>query len=140
VIDTPADAVPLFKAGLHAFRMAQMLTPLKHKDLTLSSLGEIKINDRAALGIKIAKKDHPDLDLYFDKESHLPVKCGLRIKEPETEKEATYEWLFSGFKEVAGVKHTMQVVLNRDGKKRLGMEISEVKPEENVEETVFAKP
>jgi hypothetical protein len=34
----------------------------------------------------------------------------------------------------------MHVVLNRDGKKWIELEISELKPEENVDETVFAKP
>jgi hypothetical protein len=139
VDDLPAPAIPLIKAEMHALRMAQLLMPIKDKDLKLSPFGEMQIGDRAALGIKIVKKDHPDVDLYFDKETQLPIKCELRIKEPNG-MEATTTWLFSSFKEVGGVKHPMKVTLNRDDKKLMEMEISEVKPEEKVDDSVFAKP
>jgi hypothetical protein len=139
VEDAPAEVVPLIQAELHALRLAQLLTPLKDKELKLSPLGEMKVNDRAALGIKIAKKDRPDVDLFFDKETHLPIKCELRVKEPNG-MEVTTAWLFSNFKETAGVKHPMKVALNREDKKMMEMEISEVKPEDKVDEGTFAKP
>jgi hypothetical protein len=137
--DAPANAIPLMQAELHAVRMAQMLTPLKDKDVKLSPLGEIKIDRRAAEGIKVVKKDCPDLDLYFDKQTHLPIKCELRVKEPD-DQEMTHEWVFSGVKETDGIKHFQKAVLNRDGKKMIEMEISDVKPEEKVDEGTFAKP
>jgi hypothetical protein len=137
--DAPAEIIPAMKAELHALRMTQMLTPLKDKEMKLSPLGEVKVNDRPTLGIKVAKKDHPDVDLYFDKETHLPLKCELKIKE-RGDKEVTTEWLFSNFKEWAGVMHPKKIVLNRDGTKLMEMEISELKPEEKVDEGTFAKP
>jgi hypothetical protein len=140
VLDTPAEVIPLFKAELHAFRAAHMLTPLKGKDMKLSPLGEIKIDKHAALGIKIVRKNHPDLDLYFDKETHLPIKCGQRLKEPGADQDVLHEWLFSDYKEMGGVKHAKKVVMSRDGKKTLDLEIKEVKPEEKVDENLFAKP
>ena len=120
--------------------MAEMLTPLKDKDIKLSPLGEIKINDRPAVGIKIIKKNHPDVDLYFDKQTHRPVQCELRTKEPEAGQEAAGAWLFSDFKDMGGVQHATRLVLNRDGKKILEIEISEVKPEDKVDDDTFAKP
>jgi hypothetical protein len=138
VEDAPEDAVPLIRAELHALRMAQMLTPLKDKDLKLSPLGEMQIGSRAAVGIKIVKKDLPALDLYFDKQTHLPVKCSLRVKEHNEEK--SHEWVFSNYKEIAGVKHSMKVALNRDGEKLLELEISELKPMAKADEGTFAKP
>jgi hypothetical protein len=140
VFETPTAAVPLFKGPLHAFRMAEMLTALKDKDIKLSPLGEIKINTRSAVGIKISKKDHPDVDLYFDKEMHLPIRCELRLNDPETGQEVVAAWLFSGFKEMDGVQHATKLVLNRDGNKMMEIEISEVKPEEKVDDDTFAKP
>jgi hypothetical protein len=140
VIDTPRAVIPLIKAGLDAFRMAQMLAPLEDKGVKLSPLGEIKIEGRAAEGIKIVRKGRPDMDLYFDKQTHLPVTCALHLKEPEDDQELKYEWSFSGHKEMAGVQHPSKLVLSRDGKKLLELEISEVKPEEKVDDGVFAKP
>jgi hypothetical protein len=115
------------------------VTPLKAKDLKLSPLGEMKVNDRAALGIKVVKKDYPDVDLYFDKETHLPIKCELRVKE-KNGMEVTTAWFFSDFKEVAGVKHPLKVALHREDKKMMEMEIGEAKSEEKVDEGTFAKP
>jgi hypothetical protein len=139
VEDAPAEVLQILKAELHALRLAQQLTPLKAKELKLSPLGEMKINDRTVLGIKIVEKDHPDTDLYFDKETHLPIKCELRVMEPKG-MEVTTAWHFSNHKEVAGPKHPMKVSLHRDDKKLMEMEISEVKGEDKVEDNTFAKP
>ncbi|HMF11833.1 MAG TPA: hypothetical protein VKE94_05985 [Gemmataceae bacterium] len=140
VFDTPDLAIPLLTSGFQAFRMTQMLTPLKAKDLKLSPLGEIKIDGRAAEGIKITRKGRPDVDLFFDKETHLPVKCGLPDKLPEEDQEQTFEWVFSGYKELGGVQHPTKLVLNVGGKKRLELEINELRPGEKVDDGVFAKP
>jgi hypothetical protein len=139
VKDAPAEELQIIKQELSALRTAQLLTPLKERDLRLSPLGEKMINDRAAVGIKVVKKDHPDMDLYFDKGTHLPVKCELRIKEPNG-MEVTTAWFFSEFKELAGVKHPTKVALTRDDKKIMEMEISEVKGETKLDENTFAKP
>ena len=137
--DAPPEVTTLLKAEMHAMRVAQSLPLLKDKDLKLSPLGEMKIDDRAAVGIKITKKDYPDVDLYFDKETRLPLKFELRIKEPNGQ-EITTAWLFSAYKELAGVKHPSKVALLREGEKLLELEIGEVKPEEKVDESTFAKP
>jgi hypothetical protein len=139
VEDLPAEVVQIIKAEVHALRLTQTLTSLKDKDLKLSPLGEMKIADRAAVGIKIARKDQPDVDLYFDKETHLPAKCELRVKEPNG-MEVTTAWHFSNYKEVAGVKHPTKISLGRDDTKMMEMEISEVKPQDKVDEKEFAKP
>jgi hypothetical protein len=139
VRDLPAEIITLLKAELRALRMAQMLTPLKEKERKLSPLGEVQIKDRSALGIKVAEKDHPDVDLYFDKETHLPLWCELKVKE-RADNEVTTEWIFSEFTELAGIKHPKKVSLNRDGTKIMEMEISELKPVEKVDEKIFAKP
>src|SRR5262249_34314589 len=95
--DLPAEAIPLVKAELHAIRMAQMLTPLKDKGIKLSPRGEMKSAGRAGVGIKIVKKALPDVDLYFEKKTHLPMKCELRVKERNAAQEALHEWSFSDF-------------------------------------------
>jgi hypothetical protein len=139
VEDAPAEAVQVIKPEMYAVRSAQMLTPLKDKEVKLSPLGEMKINDRAAVGIKVVKKDQPDMDLYFDKETHLPVKCELRVKE-RNDMEVTTAWFFSEFKELGGVKHPVKIVLTREDKKMMEMEITELKAETKVDEKTFEKP
>jgi hypothetical protein len=140
VEDFPAEVLPIIQAELHALRAVQLLSGLKDPAVKLSPLGEVKVNDRAALGLKIERKDRPQVDLFFDKETNLPVKCQLRVKEPKQEQEVTHAWLFSGHKEIAGVKHPMKVTLMRDDAKLLEIELNEVKVEEKVDDNAFAKP
>ncbi|HMF14162.1 MAG TPA: hypothetical protein VKE94_17725 [Gemmataceae bacterium] len=140
VFETPNLAIPLLTSAFQAFRMTQMLMPLKGKDLKLSPLGEIKIDGRTVEGVKITRKGRPDMDLYFDKETHLPVKCGLPGKLPDEDQEQTFEWTFSDYKNMGGVKHPTKLVLNVGGKKRVELEVGEVKPEEKVDDHTFAKP
>jgi hypothetical protein len=140
VREFPAQILSLLLGELHALRSAQMLTTLKDKAVKLSPLGKVKVDDRPAIGLKIVQKDRPEVDLFFDKDTHLPVKCQLRVKEPDKEQEVTHSWFFSGHKEIDGVKHPMKVTLNRDDTKLLEIELSEVKVEDKVDENSFAMP
>jgi hypothetical protein len=142
VMDVPQEIFASLKAEFRALRLAQMLTPLKDKAVKLSPLGESKINDRAALGLKVVQDNQTDLDIFFDKETHLPVKCELKIK-IENDKEVTTTWIFSDAKAVEGVKHPMKVKLEMmdDNKKLvLELELSEVKPGAKLEDNTFDKP
>jgi outer membrane lipoprotein-sorting protein len=131
-----------FKQEVRAFRYVQLLKPLKDKGVKLSPLGEVKINDRPALGLKATQDNQPDLDIYFDKETHLPVKCELRIKDPDDE-ELTTTWHFSDCKSVNGVKHPMKIAMRIESqtqKVKLELELSEVKPGADLDDDTFAKP
>jgi outer membrane lipoprotein-sorting protein len=143
--EAPKETLALIKEEFRALRMAQMLTPLKAKGVKLSALGESKINDRAAMGLKAVQENHPDLDIYFDKETHLPVKCELIVKEKrgDEEREMTTTWFFSDAKAVNGVKHPMKATLHVDDKGKkvaIEMELSEVKAGAKLEDNVFEKP
>ena len=140
VEDAPAPVLKAFKREVRAFRLLQLLTPLKDKGIKLSHLGEVKINDRPALGLKVVQEKQPDLDIYFDKETHLLVRCELRIKESKDVEETTTTWFFSDAKAVDGVKHPMKVVLEVENKKVMELEITELKPAAKLDDNAFDKP
>jgi hypothetical protein len=137
--EAPAEVLAIIKAELLAVRVTQHLKLLKNKDLKLSPLGEVMIDKRAAVGLKVAKKGSPDVDIYFDKETHLPLKCELRAKEPGGQ-EVTSIWNFSAYKDMGGVKLPAKVMMNHDGKDLLDIDITEVKLEDRLEEQTFTKP
>jgi cell division protein ZapA (FtsZ GTPase activity inhibitor) len=83
------------------------LVPLKDKAYTLSSLGEVKVNDRPALGIRVASKGHRDVNLYFDKDSSLLLKTEMRVKDEMSGQEVNQESYYSDYKEVNGLKEAM---------------------------------
>jgi hypothetical protein len=137
--EAPADAVPMLKADFGAVLLAHTLTPLAGKEFKLSSLGEVKVNDKAAVGVKAERKDHPDLDLFFDKETHLPVKAEVRVKEPGGE-EVLHAFFFSDYKEADGLKHFAKITVHRADKEVFVMELSELKRLEKLEAKLFDKP
>ena len=116
------------------------LVPLKDKAYTLAALGEIKVDDRPALGVRVSSKGRRDVNLYFDQESHLLVKSEMRVKDETTEMEVNQETFYGDYKEVAGIKEAMKLVIKRDGKPFLNAEVEEIRREEKVEDSLFAKP
>jgi hypothetical protein len=140
VVEAPPEAFRTRKQEFRGMRIALMLTPLKDKAIKLSPLGELKVNNRAAVGLKAVQENHPDLDIYFDKETHLLVRCELRIKESKDVEETTTTWFFSDAKAVDGVKHPMKVVLEVENKKVMELEITELKPAAKLDDNAFDKP
>jgi hypothetical protein len=117
------------------------LLPLKGKGYALAPLGDVKIAGRPAVGIKVSSKNHRDVNLYFDKETNLLVKGEWTVKAMEEGgKEVAQETLYSDYKDVDGAKVPMKVALNRDGKKYVESENSDVKVAEKLDDSLFGKP
>lgn len=116
------------------------LAPLKDKALTLATLGETKIEGKAALGVKVSSKGHRDVDLYFDKASGLLVKSETRVKDDATGQEVSEESFQSEYKAVQGVQHAMKFTVKRNGKLFLEGESTEVTLSEKFGADTFAKP
>lgn len=116
------------------------LTPLKDKAFTLATTGEAKVNDRPALGVKVTRKGHRDIDLFFDKETGLLVKTETRVKDEGSGQEVTEENYPDGYKEVEGVKMPMKFTVKRDGKLWVDGEATDYQLAEKLDAGVFAKP
>ena len=136
--DAPEGVVPILRQDLYAIRLAQNPLALKDKEFTLKPVGEIKVGDRPALGVQVSHKDHKDLNLYFDKETGLPAKVEMLVRE-EDGKDVNHELYFTEPKEFDGLKHFTKLLLNRDGKKTFEVEFTEVKAVEKVDENLFKK-
>jgi hypothetical protein len=138
VRDAPEGELPVIKEAFYALRMPHLLPGLKDKAFTLSPLGETKVNDKPAVGITVAHKDHKDVSVHFDKETGLPVKSEVRVTNPGG-KEFAIEYVYSDFKETDGVKHPMKITIKAD-REEVVVEVNEIKAKDKVEESEFAKP
>jgi hypothetical protein len=115
------------------------LVPLGNKELHLSTLGERKVIDRPADGVKVSRKGHFDVSMFFDKETSLLAMSETRFKEARSGKEVQQETIFSGYKEESGIKSPTHVSIKRDGKQVVEATI-ELKHLERLGEGAFAKP
>jgi len=116
------------------------LAPLKDKQFTLATLGETKVNDRPALGVKVSSKGHRDVDLFFDKETGLIVKTETRVKVEGSDQEATEESFPTEYKDVQGTKQAIKFTVKRDSKLFVEGEATDYQLVEKLDASVFAKP
>jgi hypothetical protein len=116
------------------------LTTLKDKKFELSSLGEAKVQDKPAVGIRVTSKDHKDVNLYFDKNTGLMVKIDHRTVDINTQQEVNEERIITEFQDKDGVKEPKKAIVNRDGKKYIDVEILEINYQDNIDDTQFSKP
>lgn len=116
------------------------LAPLKDKKFTFATTGEIKVEKRPALGVKVSSKGHRDVDLYFDKETGMLVKTETRVKDDTSGQEVTEESFPSDYKDVQGVKQAHKFTVKRNGKLHVEGEASEIKLSDKLDASTFAKP
>jgi hypothetical protein len=136
----PADVHTLLRNDLYAAGLAESVLALRGKDYKLSPLGELKIDDKPAVGLKVSRKDYPDVDLFFDKETGLPVRSEVRVKEPMAADEITHAFYYSGYKEFDGRKHFTKITLKRDDKLAMELERKDITGVESLDKKTFEKP
>jgi hypothetical protein len=124
---------------MHAMRLSQLMG-LTDKDCKLSAVGEMKVNDKPAIGVRVEYKGYQDVTLYFDKETNLLVRSDRRVKDVDMGKEFNGENYYSDFKKVNGVLTPHKHVIKRDGKVYVDHEITEIEVKDKLEDSLFKKP
>ena len=117
----------------------ESLAPLKDTQFTLATVGETKVDDKPALGVKVSNKGRRDIDLFFDKETGLLVKTVKQVKD-DGGQEVTEESFPSDYKDVQGTKQAMKFTIKRDGKLFIEGEATEMQLSEKLDASMFAKP
>jgi hypothetical protein len=130
--------LPTFANVVFAVRGPQLLAGLKDKKFQLSHLGEVKVGDQDAVGLRISRKESPDLSIFFSKKTHLPLKAETRLTDPRG-KEIDMEIQFSDYKDFDGLKHFTKVTFKVEGK-NVVMEVSELRPGAKLDANSFAMP
>jgi hypothetical protein len=139
VQEVPEQILSEFKNSLHAARVA-MLTPLlDDKSFTLTVLGEVRVKDKPAVGVKVSSKDHQDIDLYFDETSGLVVKI-MREVRGEGGRLVMEERYLSDFKDFGGLKRATKIYAELAGEKYSEGEVVEVKFLDKIDDKEFSKP
>jgi hypothetical protein len=127
------------KEAVYLVRLARFVF-LKDKAVELAPLGEVKVNGKPAVGVKVSSKGHRDVNLFFDKESGLLAKIERQALDQMTGNDVTEERIITEYQEVDGVKVPKKALVNRDSKKFVDVEILEVKSLDKFDDSEFAKP
>jgi len=112
----------------------------KDKELKFSLIGEVKVKDKPAVGLKVSKKGAKEINVYFDKKSGLIVKTESRRRDETSGEEVTEERIITEYQDAAGRKVARKIEILRDGKVFMEAEVTEVKVVEKVDDNEFTKP
>jgi hypothetical protein len=130
----------LAREKAHQKEVMDLVFADKKTGYKLSPLGEVKVNDKPAVGVQVSSEGHRDINLFFDKASGLLVKTETRTIDIQSGEEKTEEQLLSDYKETEGVQRPGKVVVLRDGKKYVTLTIDEVKLVDKFDKDFFTKP
>jgi hypothetical protein len=128
------------KRSLYLQVIPIILLPIKRNDFRYEAVGEEKVGDKPALGLKITPPDGKNFVLFFDKETGLPVKEVAQIDIPGG-REAAAETIFSDYKEFGGIKKATRIEVKSLGfGSGFSQIISDFKVLDKVDDGTFAKP
>lgn len=138
--DLEGDQLAEMQNEFYEGRVASLLPLLSDSGFKLASLGESKVGDKAAVGVKVSHDGHQDVSLFFDKDSGLLLKSARKAKDTMNMQDVEQETLFGDYQDFDGIKRYKKRTVKRDGKDYNDMQIVEYKPLDKVDEHIFDKP
>jgi hypothetical protein len=134
------DQLAPVRADTYAATLAMRPHLLTGKEYTLAALGEVQIDGRPAVGVRVGRKGWPDVNLFYDRDSGLPIKGEVRVTDPGTAREVNDECFLSEYREFNGLKHYTKLVWKRDGADYVDREMTDVRWHERLDDALFARP
>jgi len=128
------------KEILHASRVGNLVDVLQNKKFKLAPLGEIKVKDKDAVGVRVSFEGKRDVNVFFDKTSGLLLKTEGRGLDPVSKQEVNQEKFFADYHDVDGRKTPRKVEVHNDGKIFVEAEILEIKLLEKLDDSTFKRP
>src|SRR5262249_48530809 len=116
------------------------LVPLKDPVYQLIPLGEAKVADRDALGIRISKESQPDVKLYFDKQTAHVLKSELVEVDEATGKNELVEMYYSDHRRMNGVLIPGKTITVRNGRVIREIQLLDFQPNAKMDPRLFQKP
>ena len=116
------------------------LVALDGPDIKLSIIGEDKVGDHAVVGVRVSKKGHSDVAMYFDQKTFLLRKIENRSLDFVTRQEVEQQRILENYVDFEGQKVPKRMTIFQDGKKLVELEVKEYKYLERVENTLFSRP
>ncbi len=135
------ELIQEMKESMYSEQVAN-LADLDMKEYKLAALGEMKIKDKDAVGLRVSKEGKRDVNLWFDKKSHLLLKSEFRGKDPfgQMAGEVNQEKYFTEYKDVNGIQVPRRLEVQNDGKRLVDLEIVEATVHERLDDSYFARP
>jgi hypothetical protein len=106
----------------------------------LSSVGDVKVKGKDAVGILVKKEGQRDITYFFDKKTFLVVKSEQRTLDGMSGQEYTQEKFITEYQVKDGLKVGKRVEIRKDGEEFMDIQILDVRIVEKFDASNFAKP
>jgi hypothetical protein len=142
VKEIAADELAEHKEQIHSQSVINLLPLKQDKDYKLALIGDVKVGDQPAVGVRVSKKGHRDVSLFFDKAKGHLIKSEFVVKDIKGggDQEITQTSLYSDYKEFQGIRQPTRLVTERDGKKFTDTRLTELQLLEKLDSSAFDRP
>jgi outer membrane lipoprotein-sorting protein len=103
-------------------------------------VGEEEVNGVNTHKIKLTQADSSETFLFFDPETHMQVKSEGIGPNPMTGAEAQVETFYADYREVEGVMRPFKIEMKIDGQVMQMITMMTVEANQDIDDTLFAKP
>lgn len=134
------DEVAEAREQQHTGWVASLAPLVGGKGYALAPAGELLVNDKAALGVKVSAKGRRDVTLYFDKATGLLARFDATVKDEGSGREVTQETTTTDHKDVQGTKQMAKFRVTRDGKLYIEGEFTSHQLSESLDAGLFVRP
>jgi hypothetical protein len=133
------DALANQKRTVYLQLVPEMPLLLNGEGFKVEAAEEEKVAGKPAAVLKVTGPDGKEFQLFFDKESGLPVKMTATVAGRQGG-EFAQETTFGNYKDFDGIKRATKLETKRNGTKFLDAEVTEFKVLDKVDPKTFAEP
>ena len=138
-VKVTAEILEELKGAADSLRLMQGVFT-KEKGVKFALLGDSKVRGKDTVGVTVSREGKKDINLFFDKTTHLISKVEMRRKDLMSGQEVTEERFITEYQELNGQKVAKKVEVLRDGKALLEAEVTDVQTFDKLDDTEFAQP
>jgi hypothetical protein len=139
-MDPPEATKTALKDVGHLLKVGRLVTLVKDQGYEFSAVGEVMVEGKPALGVRVSAKDRKDINLYFDKETGLLAKMEHRTTNAATGDEVNEERIVVGYQKTKqDLPIPKKVIVKHDGKTFLEAEVQEAEFLEKIDDGQFKK-
>jgi hypothetical protein len=133
--DMPPAQVTYLKELMYLVHVVS-LVPLQDPAFKLTDLGNSTADGHAVAGINVSRAGHPDVQLFFDRDTGLLYKTVTRQSGKQSDREEV-SW---DYRDVGGMKAAMYFAKSENGQRVEEAKLSDYKCAETLDAGLFAKP
>jgi hypothetical protein len=137
VLEATKDELDVMQGDAYAMWLAT-LVPLQSNDFELSALPDANLGGQPSAGVKVNRKDQPEVKLFFDKKSGLLVKLERRAREGGLS--VNKEHVYSDHRSFDGVQLPARELQLTNGIKAVDISLKAVKLLPKVDDSAFGRP